>query len=389
MSPAKTPSNPRPPIARGELAVKYLKSALRRVIPAPSAPANEPPPEHENLLIRGWWNDPACVRFIEHRLCRLGAPLLVVGTKPELSALAGLESRSPAGVRYADWDFGQTLPEQRPDEIPIVLPVPREPQHWMKMQAEFRTRNGRLRGLNEFALPFNILAESVAKLPYSVPDLRQLVSFYCGDNIFGGQLERLQDVFPIQGKRVIEFGPLDGLQTAFLVNHGAAAVTCIEARAENAMKVLVAKQVFDWGNVTLRSDDFHAVSSASTGRFDLAFAHGVYYHSVAPFVFLDNLINLADAVFLGGFCATDENPIGEFQQLHHGERAYRVKRYREGGRADFFAGVNTFGYFFQGDDLQGYFDANGFEVTVLEDLRFGPEQCAGRYIRLFAHRRTR
>jgi 16S rRNA A1518/A1519 N6-dimethyltransferase RsmA/KsgA/DIM1 with predicted DNA glycosylase/AP lyase activity len=88
---------------------------------------------------------------------------------------------------------------------------------------------------------------------------------------------------------VIEFGPLEGCLTAGLVKLGVKSLTCIEARAENAIKTLVACHAFDWKNVKLVMDDFHNVNQFKYGTYDLVFAHGVYYHSLAPFLFLENL----------------------------------------------------------------------------------------------------
>lgn len=70
-----------------------------------------------------------------------------------------------------------------------------------------------------------------------------------------------------------------GFPEAGLINLGANCVTCIEARAESFIKTMVAKYAFRWDNVHLVMDDFHNADNLKYGRFDLAFAHGVYYHS--------------------------------------------------------------------------------------------------------------
>jgi hypothetical protein len=227
---------------------------------------------------------------------------------------------------------------------------------------------------------------ALERFPYSARKFEDQVNFHLGDAIFGGKIEMLAQAFSIAGKSLIEFGPLDGAQTAFLVNQGPARITCIEARPENAIKTIIAKQVFDWKNVDVVMDDFHNVHGSKYGRFDLVFAHGVYYHSIAPFVFLENLISLADNIFLGGFCATDSNPTTDYVQLDYQGGLYRAKQYREAGAADFYAGVNTVGYFFHGDDLLAFFKQREFQIQVFEDLYFGAEMCAGRYLRFFAKR---
>ena len=112
-------------------------------------------------------------------------------------------------------------------------------------------------------------------------------------------------------------------------------------------------------------DDFHNAVAGKYGRFDLAFAHGVYYHSVAPLTFLSNLVDLSDNVFVGGYCATDNLPAGPWESLSDGEHSYRVKPYVE--RTDYSAGVNTRAYYFHKEDLQAFFARRGFEITVMSD----------------------
>src|SRR5262249_42798225 len=122
------------------------------------------------------------------------------------------------------------------------------------------------------------------------------------------------------------------------------------------------------------------------GTFDLAFAHGVYYHSVAPLLFFENLLSLSPNVFLGGFCATDDRPAYEYDLLEHGGHLYRAKVYQEMvGR--FTAGVNNTAYFLHGEDLMDFFRHQGCDVTVLSDEVTAEDQPAGRYLRFLARRR--
>jgi len=86
-----------------------------------------------------------------------------------------------------------------------------------------------------------------------------------------GELDRL---YPIAGKRVIEYGPLDGAMTATLLQLGAASVTGVEIRMTNVIKLLSAAHIFGWGDrFKLLIEDMHMVDASSAGRFDLAVAH--------------------------------------------------------------------------------------------------------------------
>ena len=129
-------------------------------------------------------------------------------------------------------------------------------------------------------------------------------------------------------------------------------------------------------------NDFHDVNSDKYGKYDLVFAHGVYYHSISPFLFLENIVSLGDNIFIGGFCATEDNPVGEFEILEYNGSKYRVKKYVES--SDFTAGINTFGYFFHKDDLIKYFALQGYKIKVISDSL--EDITAGIFLRFLAQR---
>ncbi len=127
--------------------------------------------------------------------------------------------------------------------------------------------------------------------------LQEIAPIYAGEQYFG-PLDELNQVFPLAGKRIIEFGPMEGAQTAGLVQLGAQSVTAIEARGGSFIKTMIARYCFNWNNVEIVMDDFHNADRQKYGEFDLAFAHGVYYHSFVPFFFLENLMSLSDNIFI-------------------------------------------------------------------------------------------
>ena len=145
-----------------------------------------------------------------------------------------------------------------------------------------------------------------------------------------GYLGELDKLYPIAGKRVIEYGPLDGAMTATLLQLGAASVTGVEIRMTNVIKLLAAAHIFGWGDrFRLLIEDMHMVDASSTGRFDLAVAHGVYYHSIRPFHFLQNLATVADTLFIGGFVADPERLRSPLVELDHDGDVYRAQHYAD------------------------------------------------------------
>ena len=336
--------------------------------------------ENINWVVPDFVARPVFARLAAHELRRIAPSAnlaVLVGAADEVAPLAaelrslGVQTEcvvSPIGA--------QPLPR---GAVMIICQVPVTADAWAKVAALKNKYGANLYGIQELTLRFAGPDYLLRVLPSFMPGLESYAPFWSGEKWFG-PLDRLNTVFSLGGKRIIEYGPFEACQTAGLVHLGAF-VTCIESRPENVAKVLAVRQAFDWEKqVKIICDDFHNADVSKYGRFDLAFAHGTYYHSVAPFVFLKNLVGLSDAVFVGGFCATDDSPAGPWEELHDGKDTYRVKAYRESG--GFTAGVNPIGYFFHSTDLQSWFARRGFAVTVIDDE--ASDVTAGRYVRILA-----
>jgi hypothetical protein len=315
-------------------------------------------------------------RGADQRLVFAGAEGVFVDAAAEL----GKKGRTVACVPW-QWSDGAAGLNAEEGARVVLCRLPVTEAEWQTVAALKQRLGGRLTLLTELLLPFTRITFLQGKLDYFLKELGALLPHYLGEKFFG-PLDKLDAVFPLRGKSVIEFGPFDGCQTAGLVQLGAASVTCIEARAENAVKTLTAADVFGWSNVRVMMDDFHNADATKYGRFDLAFAHGVYYHSIAPFVFLENLLGLSDRVFLGGFCATDTLPATPWMDLSHGGRTYRAKQYREAGH--FTAGVNRMAWHFHAEDLMRFFTERGWKLQMISDEE--TTVTAGRYVRFLASR---
>lgn len=199
-------------------------------------------------------------------------------------------------------------------------------------------------------------------------------------------LAELDRAFPLKGARVIEFGPLDGAMTAGLLHLGAAEVTTVDIRMVNALKVLSAAQMFGWPNrVRVVLEDMHMVDASTHGRYDLAVAHGVYYHSADPFRFLSNVTSLSDTVYLGGYCANPRRLPRPLAELEYGGHVYRVQPYDD-PLASSGAGAHATGYYFVADDLLALMRRFGFESEILEMAETGAEKRAGYYMRALCRR---
>ncbi|MEE9285668.1 MAG: class I SAM-dependent methyltransferase [Dehalococcoidia bacterium] len=325
----------------------------------------------------------AVVEYLRWKTSSLSPRVVLVGRGREAELLSQALAQAGKGHDLlSDWPPGDdALGAVGRDADVVVCPWPGSPDDWRQV-ARMRARlPNRVLTFQELVLPLGLVDEGRRRSEYRFHDLGEILGHYTGAREMG-PMDALNRAYPIAGKRVIEFGPMDGHQTAALVNLGAAAVTCVEARAENALKTLAAKAALGWRNVEVVVDDFHNAGRANYGTFDLAFAHGVYYHSFAPFVFFENLFSLADHVFFGGYIATDDFPDSDFLYLEHRGQRYAAKVHGDGHGMD--QGINPTGYYFRADDLLRLFRNHGFEIVPLPNEEQTPGQPPGRYLRFLA-----
>lgn len=276
-----------------------------------------------------------------------------------------------AAIRTVDfetieWDWNISLKEREEllDKTIVLCRVAVRPEEWETISELKQTHGERLVTITELLLPFTNIAFLQKRLNYFVSSFDAIIRYYFGLTDFT-PFAKLEQAYSLKDRRVIEFGPFDGCQTAGIVNYGARSVDCIEARAENSAKTMAAAHALGWRNVRVLMDDFHNVDAVRYGTYDLAFAHGVYYHSIAPFLFLRNLMSLSDNIFLGGFCATETRPDVPYTLLNYEGQSYKAKKYVEGN--SFVSGVNPYGYIFDKDDLIRFFSERDYKVTVISE----------------------
>ena len=340
-----------------------------------------------NQVTSDIWGRPGWMEFIADRLGALRRPVALLGDISRTDSLAALVSERGGQATTVQWDWHATAgPGPVPPDCELVVcEVPVRAAQWWVLLRMREQHPGRVTALHELVLPLTALEYGLDVLQYSAETMDDIAPFYTGRQ-YAGPIDALDELVEISGKTVVEFGPMDGLQTAGLLRAGASEVTCIEARAENMLKMLVAAHALGWDNVRLVMDDFHNAHSNRYGRFDIAFAHGVYYHSNAPFVFLENLVSLSDLIFVGGFCATESLPEGDFEVLEHARQQYRAKRYSENAVESFVRGVNEEGWLFDAGDLLKFFELRGCETVVIAESE--PTAFAGKYLHFLARRKA-
>src|SRR5882724_1798119 len=187
-----------------------------------------------NLVVPRIWNQPVFREMIPFRLHSPERPLVILGSSEEIEFLrAGFTKRGWKDVEGIEWSWqqGADLGELTTDAQIIVCKVPLNESQWRTINGLKERYGNNVIGIQELALPFTTIQQAQASLTYAVETLEEIGSYYTGNDFFGEFFGELNQAFPLAGKRVIEFGPMEGAQTAALVNMGVESVTCIEARA--------------------------------------------------------------------------------------------------------------------------------------------------------------
>ena len=135
--------------------------------------------------------------------------------------------------------------------------------------------------------------------------------FWVDGVAYGGQYDPSDDprirwfdeiAGPLAGKRVLEFGPLEGGHSLQLAKRGAS-VTSIEGREANYRRCLFIRDLFQLRNVEFIRGDLRTVDFKALGPFDFIFNVGVLYHLDEPWKVLTALRGVAPRMFISTHCA--------------------------------------------------------------------------------------
>jgi Protein of unknown function (DUF1698) len=102
----------------------------------------------------------------------------------------------------------------------------------------------------------------------------------------------------LDGKNVLELGPLEGAHSTMLERAGAASVVSIEANPEAFLKCLIVKKTLDLARTHFLCGDFVEYLRGSPPQFDAAVACGVLYHMSNPVELIGLLSEITERLFL-------------------------------------------------------------------------------------------
>ncbi len=168
----------------------------------------------------------------------------------------------------------------------------------------------------------------------------------------------------VEGLRVLELGPLEGMHTYLLEQNGAASITAIEGNPKAFLRCLVSKELLGLKRASFLYGDFvEFLRQPTKDRFDVAVASGVLYHMEDPVELLGRLAAVCSRLYLwthffdaesvrtrANVCARFDGPI---ERTTRGltYTAYKFRYATDRLRGAFCGGPQPFAYWLTQDDI--------------------------------------
>lgn len=207
----------------------------------------------------------------------------------------------------------------------------------------------------------------------------------------------LEQFGSIEGRKILELGPLEASHTYLLERHGAAVIHAIEANKLSFLRCLVVKELLDLKHAKFFLGDFTEWLQHPPERYDLIVASGVLYHMQSPARLLELISAACDAFYLWTDYASDEampakDPrrsvfVGPAEtQEWHGVRVRLYKRSYHGAwrSKSFCGGMHDLHRWMEKEDILALVRALGFaDIRIAHDQ---PDHPNGPSFSVFARR---
>jgi hypothetical protein len=179
----------------------------------------------------------------------------------------------------------------------------------------------------------------------------------------------------VEGKAILELGPMEGAHSAMLQQAGAVSVLGLEAGSRLFLRCLVVKEALNLDRVRFMLGDFnkHLAQDAS---YDMILASGVIYHSANPVELLVRMCRAAPQIAIWSHYYEADPVRARYGSRfdHSGERVsfegieaqcYRHNYGASLRKGNFCGGVNTQTRWMDWDSWLRILDGQGFDLQVL------------------------
>jgi Methyltransferase domain len=100
----------------------------------------------------------------------------------------------------------------------------------------------------------------------------------------------------LEGKSVLELGPLEGGHSFLMSSLGARRVLAVESNSRAYMKCLITKEIYSLDRCKFMLGDFNKFMAETNEKFDFCLASGVLYHMTNPPELLSLISRVTDVV---------------------------------------------------------------------------------------------
>lgn len=206
----------------------------------------------------------------------------------------------------------------------------------------------------------------------------------------------------VEGKSILELGPLEGGHTFMLERAGARSVLAVESDSDSYLRCLIAKEIVQLQRARFVLGDFEEylrVQPEPPNRFDATIASGVLYHVGKPVELIHHIARVCDQMYLwthyydGERLRGNEHMAHRFAHSEPGEHEgfrYTGYRYDYGDflrTRRFAGGTGEFAVWLDREDLLGALRHFGLtQIVIGEDQR---DHVNGPAISLVASRTSR
>lgn len=186
----------------------------------------------------------------------------------------------------------------------------------------------------------------------------------------------------MEGKRVLELGPLEGGHSYMLERHGAAEVVAVEANSHAYLRCLVAKEITRLTRTRFLLGDFVEFLRTTAERFDAVLAVGVLYHMQDPVDLIDLIGRVSTGVaiwthYFDPQLTERSRPVhkhfsGSTEVREYKGEAFTLHRYDYAEALDwsgFCGGTRPWASWVSLDDLMRVIALAGFSKTEIESVQ--------------------
>ena len=172
----------------------------------------------------------------------------------------------------------------------------------------------------------------------------------------------------LDGKRVLELGPLEGGHSYALEKLGAD-VLAIESNADAYLKCLIAKEITGI-KAKFMLGDVSAFLKSTRDRFDLVFACGVLYHMRDPITLIEDISRVTDRCYVWSHVFDETHYHGPprhklFDPRHPAVELWETNYGRSSDDPKFWGGNGAYARWMRANDMLALFDRHGLKTFDL------------------------